>query len=403
MQKFSGLEYLKIDIANHMGLDKLSYAERIAWVDEYEEDLEDLSDTADKPFLFIAAVMAYRDTQQGRPTGHLVGFDSCASGLQIMAALTGCKVTAKNTGLIGQERMDMYGECTKAMSRILGESVDVPRKQVKSAQMPHFYGSRAKPKEIFGDNTPEFHAFHKANEEVAPGACELLEVLLGSWQAFSLSHDWVLPDGFEAHCPVMVQEDKKIEVDELDHASFTYRLKVNKGTESGLSIAANPIHSIDGMVVREMCRRCNYDWSQLEEVASLIHSYLKGSPSSINANHRIDALAIDSGFVSLVGVEYVNKDNIHEFSVEYLERLLELCLNTMQHKSFPLITIHDEFKAHANHIQTVRQVYADIMAEIADSDMLEILLTDITGQHVPVTKYSTDLGQLIRESEYALS
>lgn len=41
-----------------------------------------------------------------------------------------------------------------------------------------FYGSKAKPKEIFGEDTPELNAFYQAAQQVAPGAWELLQDLL---------------------------------------------------------------------------------------------------------------------------------------------------------------------------------------------------------------------------------
>ena len=41
MQKFNGVDYLKIDIANHYGLDKKLWDERLAWVNEHEDNLED--------------------------------------------------------------------------------------------------------------------------------------------------------------------------------------------------------------------------------------------------------------------------------------------------------------------------------------------------------------------------
>jgi len=218
MQSFRGIDYLRIDIANQYGLDKEPYATRIKWVLRNDADLEALVNDADQDhqLQYLAAVMAYRDAQNGIPTGHLVGFDACASGLQIMAALTGCDVTAASTGLIGDVRKDIYGDTTKAMSLILGVDVEVKRKDVKSAQMPLFYGSKQKPKDVFGDGTPEFFAFHEANKQVAPGAVELMDVLLASWQPYALSHDWTMPDGFTVYCPVMVKTDTKIEVDELD-------------------------------------------------------------------------------------------------------------------------------------------------------------------------------------------
>ena len=413
MQLFTGLQYLKIDIANQMAikgddgvtLDKKNFEDRLAWVDSFEDDLELMVDLAHKPFQYLAAVMAYRDAQEGKPTGHMVGIDAAASGLQIMSALTGCLVTAKNTGLIGDACMDVYTECTRTMSLLLGEQVDVPRKQVKSAMMPYFYGSKQKPKDVFGEGTDEYYAFFQANKSVAPGACELLEILLASWQPFALSHDWVLPDGFHAHVPVMVPIDTRIEVDELDHASFVYRHEVNQGTEKGLSVAANVVHSIDGMVVREICRRCNFDRHELETVKQVIENNLAVRNDSYESTYTplVESLAMESGFISLVGIEHINHVSVVDFGTEYLRKLLALLNTVLSHKSFPVVTIHDEFKAHPNNINIVRQEYINIMAEIAESDMLEFILTQIRPDHFEVEKYSENLGELIRKGNYAIS
>ena len=37
MRKFTGMQYLMIDIANSYGLDKKPWEERIAWVTEHKE------------------------------------------------------------------------------------------------------------------------------------------------------------------------------------------------------------------------------------------------------------------------------------------------------------------------------------------------------------------------------
>lgn len=139
MQIFTGLEYIKIDIANHFGLDKELFEDRIAWVDQNIDQLESKMDEADEPILFIKATMALRDAQNGTASGHLVGFDACSSGLQIMACLIGCETTANNTGLIDPtHRADMYATCTKVMNGLLeavGITVSPARKAVKLAQM----------------------------------------------------------------------------------------------------------------------------------------------------------------------------------------------------------------------------------------------------------------------------
>ena len=45
----------------------------------------------------------------------------------------------------------------------------------------------------------------------------------------------------------------------------------------------------------------------------------------------------------------------------------------------------------------------DIMAEIARSDLLSDILSEISGKYVPVTKLSNDLVKDILNSDYMLS
>ena len=166
----------------------------------------------------------------------------------------------------------------------------------------------------------------------------------------------------------------------------------------------NVIHSIDALVVREMCRRCNYDRVTLEYVKIAIEDHICNHPDEGHSyTPIIEELAMKSGFVSMVGVEHVNHASVVDFGHDYLHALWMLINSTIMRKSFELVAIHDEFKAHPNNINTVRQTYIDIMAEIAESTMLEFILSAVQKTPIQIEKYSKDLGDLIRESEYALS
>ena len=256
METFTGLEYLKIDIANQYGMDKALWHERIAWTNENEGELEDRVSDADKPYLYLKAVNALRDTQNGLETGHVMGLDSTASGLQIMAVLIGCLETARNVNLIGSgRREDIYQKVRNEMNRVLPINAHVTRDQVKYPVMTTFYNSTAQPKEVFGEGTPELFTFYEVLSRELSGALEVMDDINQCWQSGAKVHEWTLPDGHVARVPVMVAVDKKIEVDELNHATFTHRMYVNEGTETGLSLPANVIQSIDGWIVREMIRR----------------------------------------------------------------------------------------------------------------------------------------------------
>ena len=100
MQTFSGWQYLLIDVCNQFGGDKLLFEERIQWAEENLDQLESLVDQAETKPLYMKAVQAVRKAQQGIPSGHLVGFDACCSGIQIMSAITGCEAGATATGLV---------------------------------------------------------------------------------------------------------------------------------------------------------------------------------------------------------------------------------------------------------------------------------------------------------------
>ena len=404
MINYSGLNYLQIDIANHYGygLDKKSFEDRIIWVNTNNNELENLAEHAEDPARYTAAVMAYRDTQNGIPTGYLVGLDACASGIQVLSTLTGCKVGCKNTGLTGEDREDIYSTVTAVMNDLLDSNVQHSKKIVKKATMVYYYGSKAKPKEAFGEDTPELIAFYKAQEIVAPGAYKLVSTLINTWQNDALEHSWTMPDGFVVRNKVTQMVDTKIEVDELDHSTFMYRHEVNIGKEDGLANSANVTHSVDGLVNRELSRRCNYNRKQLLAVKNLIEIHLLIS-SELFGSAPDELLWLDHGFISLVGVEHFNIETMGSYGIAYCDALLALIEDTLQHKSFPCKSVHDEFLAHANNMNRVRQVYIDIFAELAESSVLDKILSSIVGHEMSIEKLSSDLGDDIRNGNYPIS
>lgn len=62
----------------------------------------------------------------------------------------------------------------------------------------------------------------------------------------------------------------------------------------------------------------------------------------------------------------------------------------------------DEFKAHPNNVNWVRWQYKEILADLADSYLLDDLLSQIHGKPGVFSKMSQTLGNKIRESAYGL-
>jgi hypothetical protein len=411
MEKFTGWEYLLIDAANHFGHDKLLFKERIQWVKDNLHQLENMADEADKKPLYLKAVMAIRKAQQGIPTGHLVGFDATCSGIQVMSALTGCKAGAEATGLVNPDvRADAYTTVTEVMNQILGGvGVSVSRDRAKQALMTTMYGSKAEPLKLFGENTPELDAFYQATTTVAPGAWKLLQDLLESWQPYALKHEWQLPDGFEAKVKVMEPVETRIEVGELDNASFTYQYYVNRGSAKGLANAANVVHSVDAYILRCIHRRCNYDPDMVQAKYAQIVEALVYRSSDWKPFEMVDPMVAyymdlynRSSMVDVVILPYLNHDTLLTVPTDYLRKLLTIVESMLAHKPFDVVTVHDEFKCHANHMNHLRQHYINVFAELADSRVLEMILAGIYGKKGTYQKLSNDLGDLIKGSNYAL-
>lgn len=414
MIKYSGYEYMCIDIANQYGLDKELFETRIQWTQDHLSELEGLSDKAECQPLYKKAVMALRKAQKGIATGHLVAVDAVCSGVQLMSVLTGCIAGATSTGLVNpNERADAYSKLTEVMEGILGGKVHISRADAKQALMTTMYGSKAEPKKLFGEDTPEIDAFYSAANKIAPGAWELLQDLLASWKPYALIHEWKLPDGFDAKVKVMTKQEVRIEIDELDHATMGYEFYENVGQKSGLSNVANVVHSVDAYVLRCIHRRCNYDHDAVSVASLLLESemlrrMLGGQQEAEyidltgKASYYIEQYE-RSGMADVVILPYLDTLTITALSYKHLQKLVEIVNGMLEYKPFEVITIHDSFAAHANNVNHVRQQYINVLADMAESNLLDDLLSQLYGKPGKFNKLSTNLGTLIRNSNYALS
>ncbi|MFP3556459.1 DNA-directed RNA polymerase, partial [Paraburkholderia sp. SIMBA_049] len=263
MRKFTGMQYLQIDIASNYGLDKKTWDERLTWFEQHKDCLHEMLATAETPALFYAGVKAYEAAVQGIATGYPVSLDATSSGLQILAALTGDRSAAALCNVIDTgRREDAYTGVYTAMVEAIGEEGKIKREDTKQAIMTSLYGSKAVPKEVFGEG-PLLQIFYATMKEKAPAAWELNEAFLDIWNPEALCNSWVLPDNFHVHVKVMNQVKETVHF--LNEPFDTFRT-VNAPVAEGRSLGANTIHSIDGMIVREMNRRCNYDTTVVQRV-----------------------------------------------------------------------------------------------------------------------------------------
>jgi hypothetical protein len=399
MLTFTGCEYLLIDCANNYGMDKEIFQDRIDWAKKNLDKLESLIPSADEPVMFAKSVIAIRCVQRGEATGHLVELDATTSGIQIMSAITGCLQGATWTNLIDPDhRYDCYTEVFKAMLVTLNNiSCPITREQAKNAIMCAFYGSEAEPKKELGEDTDELEAFYHVCQTKLPGAWELRCDLIELWQPYTLSYSCTMPDGYEMFIKVMHKSVKGCEIDELDHHKFTHTFYTNEGKEKGLFLAAHVIHGLDGYLVRESGRRSNYNPEELRNFASSAKLYLvmNNIPLKQPTNKDIP-----------VSLRYIDTP-LHEIEFDYILRMLEIIERVLGHNSFETLYIHDAYKSHPNNANIVRYWYKELLAELAESDVMSDIFSQISGRrevYLPVKGglSKTEMARRIRASNYAI-
>lgn len=412
MQEFTGKQYLMIDIANSFGLDKEDWSVRLQWFDDHQVDIENLpmqdlvqwAAHAEEPAQFLAGILAWRDTKAGIPTGYQAGLDATASGIQILAALSGCQISAGSVNLLGGSRQDVYTNCHQRMNLKLQGKKVIPRADLKQALMTAMYNSKAVPKRVFGEDTPELAMFYETSFEMLPGVVMLNQVLTALWQPTKDVHQWFLPDGFHARVKVMVNVQDEIEV---LGTKFELTYAIQAPQEKGISLSANITHSVDGFLVREMGRRCNFDQEVYDKTIDMLlqdeASVEYGSGTGREKDCKLGGLlhiANRCGFMSAVILEYLDENNFGMLSSAQKIQLMDL-LATMT-KSFEIIAVHDCFKFHPNNGNHVRKHYANILGELSDSFLLEFISEEITGKQLARVPRA-NLRQQIVQSEYALS
>ena len=405
--EFTPFEYALIGLANAYGKDKLLFEDRIQWAVENGRNLHKLIDSADDKPLYVRSLIEIDNIRKGKTaSGHMVGLDGTASGLQMLSCLSGCIRTATNVGLIDpNRRADAYTDGVHVMNQylvpskqiILGKSDEgaLTRNDFKDAMMTHYYGSVGRPLAVFGDGTPELKAFYLALREMNPGAEDLMECFIDCIDNLNrLKYSWTLPDNFEVICNVIAETTKTVTIDELPNASgnastISHIYKHIGRNDDYVAVPANGTHSVDALVVREMKRRLGHDKEQLAKAYSMV----KGSHISTREN-----------FVSLRMADWIVEGR-EDFTESQAGQLAEVIESVMDNESAPMVTVHDEFKTYPRSCGAMRQNYVNILAEIADSNLAQQMLRDMyEDQSIMYHKQSghEQLSSMIRKSRYAI-
>ena len=363
------LYWTAIDIANNAGKDKLSFDDRIKWVEENIEHINDIGLKADSPWELRNAVSAFYKILDGEEVAHRVYLDASNQALQLYAILTADKQTASTCNLAsGNIMADAYQMLADAMNIQLkdqGYDLIFTRSDCKKALMTTMYGKADGSAEIvnhmvqhisnqydrfqyFADKfrmtmdvnklsqpfIPKLQEIFKdAIVDIAPTAVTTMDALTEMNKEYHLEeYRWTLPDGFKVSYRVYEEitiPPKRYTTRagyKVTTPSITKR--VYKENVNSRAISPNIIHSVDGYVAREMIRR------------------------------------MDGRFIT---------------------------------------TIHDAFACHPRDCDLMRSNYQDIMVELLNSTLLYDIVEEILGGNTSVVKRNTLTEEDIRNSVYFLS
>jgi len=390
-------EYLKIDMANSFGdgLDKKNFEDRIKWFDS-QTDLESLVEQAEEPPLFYGALRAYRKHQKGEPIGFPISLDACSSGLQILSVLIGCRKSARLCGVSPTgNREDAYTTLYGEMLKVLGTDSNIERSDTKQAIMTSLYSSTAIPKQVFGEGE-QLKVFYSTMETKCTGAWELNKALQGLWNSNTLSHDWILPDNYHAVVPVMGQHTEYVQV---MNQPVSVELNLNIPQKKGRSISPNIVHSIDGMIVREMVQRASIDSSKKRRIKLALNAAKTATKSKNDKMvQRLWDLYTASGFLSSRILEYITPNNGGLVKASVILKLID----TLPARPFQIMPIHDCFRVHPNYGNDLRRQYNQVLSDIAKSDMLTFIARQLNPSMGRAMKID-NLHAEILNADYTLS
>lgn len=324
-----GVYWLKINLANTFGMDKVSFEDRIKWVEEHEhmislcaqDPLTFLAWTeADEPWLFLASCFEYEGFLKNgfNHVTHLpINVDGSCNGLQHLSAILLDPVGAEATNLVDSEKPnDIYAQVAAKVSKrvdddrrkdsaneyALAWQGKVTRKIVKRNVMTVSYGATSfgmleqlredlekdkKDVKEFLDVDKEESLFpyyqycSKYIQEAIDDTVQSAPKVMGFLQevatiagANNLPVYWETPNGF-----LVNQAYTKKKIKRLDTlvGSIRVTLQIGKDTKeidknkAALAIAPNFIHSLDAAHCQRSINRCFN--SGLKSLAMIHDSY----------------------------------------------------------------------------------------------------------------------------------
>lgn len=321
------IKYFYHDLANHYGLDKLTFKEKENWVNKHIMKIivegndnrldREFIQNADKKLLFKKACQTYTKIIKKEPVNYFCYNDATSSGLQILSILSNDTKIATLTNLTDNSKCyDLYSEITKIFIKEfkLKESIKDLRPYVKKIVMTHYYNSSKAIANTLQNMRIKFDSIRKNlkinvlvikkfldDYAIGPNiVMSEINKVFKSLPDTTTEIEYIMPDGFLVNLPLIGKRQKRLTT---KYFSCSMRYDVNEYNyeENWRSLVPNIIHSIDSYICRQVIRKC----------------------------------------------------------------------------PFEVLTIHDSFGCSANNVKQLKQIYTDILKDIQKMNMLEYILKQI--------------------------
>jgi len=161
---------------------------------------------------------------------------------------------------------------------------------------------------------------------------------------------------------------------------------------------------IDGFLVRELTRRCDYRPDVIAKIQGMIFNcWDKPLDMKATVNNRmLETLwfhYLDSGYLSARILDYITEDNI-----SYIDRsVIQELIDSLPVKPFKVMSIHDCFRVLPNYGNDLREQYNLQLMLIAKSNLLSFTLSQVMGKEIKVDKQNPNMWKHIMDSNYTLS
>lgn len=325
-----GFEWLKVHGANCYGIDKVTFDKRIEWVNTHHNNIIAMESSfimgADSPIKFAAFCLAYSTyiKDPSTPLGLPVFLDATCSGLQHISALLRDEILGQRVNLKGLDRRDLYSETLVPINKALSthenhkfHTIKLSRSLIKKPIMTIPYSI--------------------TTIGITHQLADSLQKIDGLYYIPSTTGVDVSLTYKELYALARVIHKTILDIYPSINLIFNYFMQwVNLAHNLGMTLYWETPAKTKIIPKYLVSKAHRHSISFKGKVHKLVY-YDLVKP------HTIDKATMKSSIVPNI---------VHSFDAAHLFNLVNLCI----HKEISVMTIHDCFGVHPNHVDDLREL-----------------------------------------------